>query len=88
MWSYEKRLQYPVNITTTNPKLAMVIMTQLGGPDGEKGAATRYISQRLMLHFCVIGIMKKINQVQKIIQFHQEKKFGGNVIYVDTNGKL
>ena len=36
MWSYEKRLQYPVNITTTNPKLAMVIMSQLGGPDGEK----------------------------------------------------
>ena len=46
MWSYEKRLQYPVNITTTNPKLAMVIMSQLGGPDGEIGASLRYLNQR------------------------------------------
>ncbi len=37
MWSYERRLQYPVNIKQTNPKLAMVIMSQFGGPDGELG---------------------------------------------------
>ena len=61
MWSYEKRLQYPVNITTTNPKLAMVIMTQLGGPDGEKGAATRYISQRYSMPYSnVAGLLTDI----------------------------
>ena len=61
MWNYEKRLQYPVNITTTNPKLAMVIMTQLGGPDGEKGAATRYISQRYSMPYSnVAGLLTDI----------------------------
>ena len=61
MWSYEKRLQYPVNITATNPKLAMVILTQLGGPDGEKGAATRYISQRYAMPYSnVAGLLTDI----------------------------
>lgn len=46
MWSYEKRLQYPVKITQCNPKLAQIIMSQFGGPDGEVGAAMRYLSQR------------------------------------------
>ena len=46
MWNYEKRLQYPVKITQTNPKLAMVIMSQYGGPDGELAASLWYISQR------------------------------------------
>lgn len=46
MWTYIKMLEYPVNIKTTNAKLAMAIMSQLGGPDGEKGASTRYLSQR------------------------------------------
>ncbi len=35
MWNYEKRLQYPVKITQTNPKIAQIIITQFGGPDGE-----------------------------------------------------
>ena len=46
MWTYMKMLEYPVNIKSTDAKLAMAIMSQLGGPDGEKGAATRYLSQR------------------------------------------
>ena len=46
MWTYEKRLQYPVRIKTPNAKLAKVIVTQLGGPDGETGAALCYLSQR------------------------------------------
>lgn len=46
MWNYEKRLQYPVNITRCDPKAAMVIMSQYGGPDGELGASMRYLSQR------------------------------------------
>lgn len=35
MWLYEKKLQYPVNIKTPNPKLAQIIITQLGGPDSK-----------------------------------------------------
>ena len=46
MWQYEKKLQYPVRIKNTNPALAKVIISQLGGPDGELGAAMRYLSQR------------------------------------------
>jgi spore coat protein JC len=46
MWIYEKRLQYPVNIKETNAALAQAIMSQIGGPDGEVGAAMRYLNQR------------------------------------------
>ena len=46
---YEKKLQYPVNIKQTNPKLAKIIITQYGGPDGELGASLRYLSQRFSM---------------------------------------
>ena len=46
MWQYEKTLEYPVNIKDPNPALAKVIISQLGGPDGETGAAMRYLNQR------------------------------------------
>ena len=46
MWNYEKRLQYPVKIKRTDPKLAKVIISQFGGPDGELAASMRYLSQR------------------------------------------
>ena len=41
MWSYEKRLQYPIHITTPNAKMASYIISQYGGPDGELGASMR-----------------------------------------------
>ena len=46
MWVYEKKLQYPVKIKNPNPRLAGVIISQLGGPDGEIGASMRYLNQR------------------------------------------
>ena len=46
MFAYEKKLQYPVSIKRPNAKLAKVVITQLGGPDGELGASLRYLSQR------------------------------------------
>ena len=49
MWNYEKRLQYPVKITTPNAKMAQFIMSQYGGPDGELSASTRYLSQRFSM---------------------------------------
>lgn len=51
MWSYERRLQYPVNIKNTNPKLAQVIISQFGGPDGELAASMRYLSQRYAMPY-------------------------------------
>ena len=49
MFVYEKKLQYPVNIKNTNPKLAKIIITQYGGPDGELSASLRYLSQRFTM---------------------------------------
>lgn len=46
MWTYDRTLEYPVNITKPNAKLAKVIISQFGGPDGELGASQRYLSQR------------------------------------------
>ena len=46
MWIYEKKLQFPVNISCPDAKAAAVIISQLGGPDGEMAAALRYLSQR------------------------------------------
>ncbi len=51
MWNYEKRLQYPVNITQTNPQIAQVIISQFGGPDGELAASMRYLSQRYTMPY-------------------------------------
>ena len=49
MFVYEKKLQYPVKIERPNPKLASVIISQYGGPDGELGASLRYLSQRFSM---------------------------------------
>lgn len=46
MWQYEKKLQFPVNIRKPDARAAKVIISQLGGPDGEMAAALRYLSQR------------------------------------------
>ena len=49
MWTYQKKLQYPINIKNPNPKLASFIISQYGGPHGEAGAAMRYLSQRFSM---------------------------------------
>ena len=46
MWNYSRNLQYPINIKNKNPKMAKVIISQYGGPDGELAASLRYLSQR------------------------------------------
>ncbi len=46
MWIYERKLEYPVRVSGPNPKLAKVIITQYGGPDGELAASLRYLTQR------------------------------------------
>ena len=49
MWTYNKVLEYPVNIKNPNPRLAKFIISQYGGPDGELAASLRYLSQRFAM---------------------------------------
>lgn len=51
MWTYEKKLQFPVNIKNPNPAMAKFIITQFGGPDGELAASQRYLAQRYSMPF-------------------------------------
>ncbi len=51
MWIYEKKLQYPVKIKNPNPKMAQMIISQLGGPDGELAASMRYLHQRYSMPY-------------------------------------
>ncbi|HAN21287.1 MAG: rubrerythrin family protein [Clostridiales bacterium GWF2_36_10] len=61
MWIYDKKLQYPVNIKNPNPAMAKIIITQLGGPDGELAASQRYLSQRYSMPYNeVIGILNDV----------------------------
>ena len=57
MFVYEKKLQYPVRITNPNPKLASVIISQYGGPDGELGASLRYLSQRYAMPYSELKVL-------------------------------
>lgn len=49
MWIYDKKLEYPIKISRPDPKMASVIITQYGGPDGEMAASLRYLSQRFSM---------------------------------------
>ena len=51
MFIYDKKLQYPVKVAKPNPRLAAIIISQYGGPDGELGASLRYLSQRYSMPF-------------------------------------
>ena len=61
MWIYEKKLQHPVKIKNPNPTLASIIISQLGGPDGELAASMRYLHQRYSSPYDeVTGILSDI----------------------------
>lgn len=99
MWVYEKRLQYPVNITKTDPKLAQIIISQMGGPDGELAASMRYISQRYAMPYReVSGLLTDIGteelshleiisaiiyQLTKDLSIEEVKASGFDKYYVD-----
>ncbi len=99
MWNYEKRLQFPVKIDCTSPAAAKVIMSQLGGPDGEIGAALRYLNQRYtMPNRHVAGILTDIGteelghmemvaailrQLTKNMSAEDAKKAGFDAYFVD-----
>ena len=71
MWNYEKRLQYPINITTQNADIAKIIITQYGGPDGELNASMRYLSQRYTMPYPeVAGLLTDIG-TEELAHFEQ-----------------
>jgi len=64
MFVYNKKLQYPVKIDKPNPRLAAIIISQYGGPDGELGASLRYLSQRYSMPFDELkGLLTDIGKV-------------------------
>ena len=99
MWIYEKKLQYPVKIKNPNPKLAQIIITQYGGPDGELGASLRYLSQRFAMPYPELkGLLTDIgteelghlemigaivHQLTRELSMEQIKKAGFDAYFVD-----
>ena len=99
MWSYEKRLQFPVNITRTCPKTARLIISQYGGPDGELSASLRYLSQRYTMPLKSVGglltdigteelahmemICTMVYQLTKNLTPEQAKAEGFDAYYID-----
>lgn len=55
MWTYDRKLQYPINIKNPNPAMAKFIISQYGGPDGEIGASLRYLSQRYSMPYSEVA---------------------------------
>lgn len=99
MWYYEKRLQYPVQITKTCPKTAQLIISQYGGPDGELSASMRYLSQRYSMPVKeVAGLLTDIGteelshmeiicsmvyQLTKNLTIEEAKTAGFDAYYID-----
>ena len=75
MFSYDKFLQFPINIKKPNPRLANIIITQYGGPNGELGAS-RYLSQRYMMPDDVTkGLLTDIGSYYPKFYFRPQKKY-------------
>ena len=72
MWIYDRKLEYPVKIKNPSAATAKVIITQLGGPDGELAASTRYLSQRYSMPFReVAGMLTDIGtSVSELLRLH------------------
>lgn len=99
MWSYEKRLQFPVKIKNTCPKTAQLIISQYGGPDGELSASMRYLSQRYSMPVKKVGglltdigteeinhmeiICAMVYQLTKNLTPEQAKQAGFDAYYID-----
>ena len=72
MFIYDKKLQYPVKIDNPNPRLAAIIISQYGGPDGELSASLRYLSQRYSMPFDELkGLLTDIGTAGSI--WHRRK---------------
>ena len=99
MWMYDRKLQYPVKIKNPNANYAKIIISQLGGPDGEIGAAMRYLNQRYSMPYKeVVGILTDVGteelahvemiaailyQLTKGLSTDEIKKAGLDIYFVD-----
>ncbi|MBE6709048.1 MAG: manganese catalase family protein [Ruminococcaceae bacterium] len=99
MWIYDRKLQYPVKIKNPNAALAKIIVTQLGGPDGELAASTRYLNQRYSMPYgAVTGILTDVGteelahvemisailyQLTRNLSIEEIKKSGFDTYFVD-----
>jgi spore coat protein JC len=99
MWMYDKKLQYPVKIKNPNATYAKIIISQLGGPGGEVGAAMRYLNQRYSMPYKeVVGILTDVGteelahvemisailyQLTKGLSIDEIKKAGLDTYFVD-----
>ncbi|MDD6825369.1 MAG: manganese catalase family protein [Oscillospiraceae bacterium] len=99
MWKYEKKLQYPVKIKKPDARMAQVIISQLGGPDGELAASLRYLNQRYAMPYSeVTGLLTDIGteelahvemisamlyQLTKDLSIDEIKKAGFDKYFVD-----
>lgn len=104
MWSYEKRLQFPVKINKTCPKTAQLIISQYGGPDGELSASMRYLAQRYSMPVKKVGglltdigteeinhmeiICSMVYQLTKNLTPEQAKTAGFDAYYIDHTAGL
>lgn len=104
MWSYEKRLQYPVKINKTCPKTAQLIISQYGGPDGELSASMRYLAQRYSMPVKKVGglltdigteeinhmeiICSMVYQLTKNLTPEEAKTAGFDAYYIDHTAGL
>lgn len=76
MWEYEKRLQFPVSIHKTDPKAAMIIISQYGGPDGEMAASMRYLSQKFAFTDPrIAGVLNDIGSEASEMEFSEASAF-------------
>lgn len=99
MWTYEKKLQFPVKIKTPNPAMAKLIITQLGGPDGELAASMRYLNQRYAMPYDKVKAMLTdvgteelahlemigaiVHQLTRNLNIDQIKEAGFDAYFVD-----
>lgn len=99
MWSYEKRLQFPVKIKKSCPKTAQLIISQYGGPDGELSASMRYLAQRYSMPVKKVGglltdigteeinhmeiICAMVYQLTKNLTPEEAKTAGFDAYYID-----
>lgn len=99
MWSYEKKLEFPVNIKNPNPKYAGIIISQFGGPDGELGASMRYLTQRYSMPYDEVKailtdigteelahlemVCAMVHQLTRKLSYEQIKESGFDKYFVD-----
>ena len=99
MWVYEKKLQFPVQIEHPDPSFAKIVITQIGGQDGELSASMRFLNQRYAMPYDRVKAMLTdigteelahlemvsaiVSQLTRNLSVDEIKKAGFDAYYVD-----